>query len=98
MSLAESHAECYIAFQELCEAEQGSERCHSYLLDEFDKYRLWAGNVGVAHSKETYKLSLDHRLREASFYKDQVLHIFFLNTTARYALFRSPTQSFFCIP
>lgn len=77
MSLAESHADCYLTFQELCEAAQGLEGCHFYVLDEFDRYKLWAGNVGAAHSKNTYMLSLDYRLREASFYKDLVLHIFF---------------------
>ena len=77
MSIAQRHAECYLAFQELCEATQGSEQYHD-LPDEFDKYCLWAGNVGAPHSRETYKLSLDYRLREASFYKDQVCHTFLI--------------------
>lgn len=38
--------------------------------DEFERYQLWAGNVGAGHSK--YKLSLDYRLEDASFYSEQV--------------------------
>lgn len=74
MSIAEHHAECYAAFQELCNAAQGSDRCYNILREEFDKYVLWAGNVGAAHSGTTYTLSLDYRLREASSYRDQVLY------------------------
>ena len=73
MSIAQAHAECYRAFEELCKAPaQDSEWYRRELLDEFDKYCLWAGNVGAAHSGGTYKLSLDYRLREASTYKHQV--------------------------
>jgi hypothetical protein len=72
MSIAQSHTECYLAFRELCNAAQKSECYHRELLDEFDKYCLWAGNVGAAHSGKTEKLSLDYRLREASSYKDEV--------------------------
>jgi hypothetical protein len=71
MSIALHHADCYFAFQKLCEAAQGSKQYRN-ILDEFDKYSLWAGNVGAAHSGKTYKLSLDYRLREASLYKEQV--------------------------
>ncbi|OKL55591.1 hypothetical protein UA08_09131 [Talaromyces atroroseus] len=74
MSIAKIHNECYLAFEELCNAAQKSERYHE-LLDEFDKYCLWAGNVGAAHSGKTEKLSLDYRLREASSYKDQAHRI-----------------------
>ena len=40
--------------------------------DEFTKLKLWAGNVGAARTGRDYQLSLDYRLREASFFKDQV--------------------------
>lgn len=40
------------------------------VLEEFDKYNLWAGNVG-ANSRH-YETSLDYRLRDASLYKTQV--------------------------
>lgn len=35
------------------------------VLDELGRLRAWAGNSG-AHRPATHKLSLDHRLREAS--------------------------------
>jgi len=76
--IAQRHIGCHFAFQQLCEAAQGSKEYHHHLLDEFDKYSLWAGNVGAGYSGKTYKLSLDYRLREASFYKDQVTHTFLL--------------------
>lgn len=67
VSLAHRHASCYQAFASVvATAHYGS------LQEEFDKYTLWAGNVGAAHSGRTYQLSLDYRLREAPFYKDQV--------------------------
>lgn len=78
MSIAQRHQECYSAFQDLCDAAQGSERHHDGFSDEFDKYTLWAGNVGAAHSGTAFKLSLDYRLREASAYKDQVSHTLLL--------------------
>lgn len=71
MEVADRHASCFLAFNELCEAAVGSKE-HTVLLDEFDKYRLWAGNVGAVHSGRAYKLSLDYRLRESTFYKDTV--------------------------
>ena len=40
------------------------------LLNEFDRYRLWADNVGAGQKK--YKLSLDYRLEDASVYRDLV--------------------------
>lgn len=43
----------------------------SEILNEFDRYRVWAENVGAAKSESNYSLSLEYRLREAPFYKDQ---------------------------
>lgn len=83
MSIAQRHRDCHLSFQELCEAARSSEQCHHTLLDEFDKYCLWAGNVGATHSGAD-RLSLDYRLREASFYKDQVPHVFLLDAKAPY--------------
>ena len=76
-SIAQCHNRCHLAFKGLCEAAQGSPQYRD-LLDEFDKYSLWAGNIGAAHS-ETNKLSLDYRLREATLYKEQVPHPFLLS-------------------
>jgi hypothetical protein len=77
MSIAQRHNDCHFAFQKLCKVAQlkGSIQYRN-LLDEFDKYSLWAGNIGATHSGKTYKLSLDYRLREASLYKEQVPHPF----------------------
>ncbi|KAF2136882.1 uncharacterized protein K452DRAFT_322128 [Aplosporella prunicola CBS 121167] len=79
-AIAMSHAKCYIAFENFITAihDLAYEKSAEYLVDvseEFDKYKLWAGNVGAAHSGKLYKLSLDYRLREATFYKDQVLRL-----------------------
>jgi hypothetical protein len=43
--------------------------------EEFDKYKMWAGNVGAAHSAKSYEISLDYPLREASFLKNLVLNL-----------------------
>jgi hypothetical protein len=71
MAIAKRHAEVYFAFHEVIVAAEGSQE-HPVFLDEFDKYRLWAGNVGAAHVGSKQKLSLDYRLRESTLYRDQV--------------------------
>ena len=43
----------------------------SEIMNEFDRYKVWADNVGAAKHGSNYTLSLDYRLREARFYKDQ---------------------------
>jgi len=74
--IAEAHEYCCQMFNHLVNAAhrselfQSDEMLLSQLIDELDRYQLWAGNVGAGHQK--YTLSLDCRLEEASFYKDQV--------------------------
>jgi hypothetical protein len=76
--ISEAHSKCYYSFEELIVAIQNPVRNFdsqlrlSQVQDEFDKYKLWAGNVGAAHWGKRYEISLDYRLREASFYKTQV--------------------------
>ncbi|KAL0261610.1 hypothetical protein SLS55_003040 [Diplodia seriata] len=70
-SLAQHHVHCYQAFTRISAEVPVSTAHHDSLQDQFDKYKLWAGNVGAAHSGKTYQLSLDYRLREAPFYKEQ---------------------------
>ena len=76
--MPEAHVECYFSFEELIAAIQNPIRDFrdqvsiGRVQDEFDKYKLWAGNVGAAHSGNRYEISLDYRFREASFYKSQV--------------------------
>ncbi|KAF1985808.1 hypothetical protein K402DRAFT_404930 [Aulographum hederae CBS 113979] len=43
--------------------------------EEFSKYKIWAGNVGAAHTGKRYEISLDYRLREASFLAHQVVKL-----------------------
>jgi hypothetical protein len=76
--ISEAHRKCFCSFAELISAIetpakdfQGQATLKD-VLEEFDKYKLWAGNVGAAHSGKRYQISLDYRLREASFYKTQV--------------------------
>jgi hypothetical protein len=76
--ISEAHAKCYFSFEELVTATQNpasnlkDQVPLGQVQEEFDKYKLWAGNVGAAHSGKRYEISLDYRLREASFYKTQV--------------------------
>lgn len=76
--ISEAYAQCHSKFQELiniiCEdsyATSGQEELKQ-VGDEFAKFKLWAGNLGAAHSGKTYEISLDYRLKQASFYKHQV--------------------------
>jgi hypothetical protein len=80
LSIAQAHFACLDAFSSFLEVpapDPGSPRLdHQAIRDAFDKYKLWAGNMGAMHSGEQWKMSLDYRLREASFYKVQVLTLF----------------------
>lgn len=73
-SIAEVHTNCVSIFLTFISVLASSRRWNDQngAQDAFDRYRLWAGNVGAMHSGTRYKSSLDYRLREASFYKDQV--------------------------
>jgi hypothetical protein len=76
--ISKAHAQYYLSFEELIETCKNPVRDFQGQLslnqvhDEYDKYKLWAGNVGAAHSGNRYEISLDYRLREASFFKNQV--------------------------
>ncbi|KAF2688929.1 hypothetical protein K458DRAFT_385091 [Lentithecium fluviatile CBS 122367] len=61
------YATCHGSFKQLIEIVQSP---------EFDKYKTWVGNVGAAHAGKRYEISLNYRLREASFVRDQVLAFF----------------------
>ncbi|KAF2821596.1 hypothetical protein CC86DRAFT_458774 [Ophiobolus disseminans] len=78
-SIAQAHFRCVDAFHDLL-SEKGLH--HEPLNldarpihDAFNKYKVWAGNMGAMHSGLQWKKSLDYRLREASFYKTQVLRL-----------------------
>jgi hypothetical protein len=79
-SIAQAHFACVDAFLGLLNAALAHtpEQCAlnvKAIHDAFDKYRLWSGNLGAMHSGEQWKKSLDYRLREASFYKVQVVKV-----------------------
>ena len=75
------NTKCYEAFDNLGKAiqhlpAQFEGQITSRLLTEFfDRYRLWAGNVGIGHTNHKHQLSLDYRLREASWLKSQVIEL-----------------------
>jgi hypothetical protein len=79
--ISEAHARCYFAFEKLIDAIQHPVRDFkdqaplNDVHEDFDRYKIWAGNVGAAHSGKRYDISLDYRLREASFLKDQVVKL-----------------------
>lgn len=79
--ISDAHAKCFFAFEQLLKSLQHPVRdfqgqiSTKEIRDEFDKYKIWAGNVGAAHSGKRYEISLDYRLREASFFKNQVLKL-----------------------
>lgn len=43
--------------------------------DAFDRFNLWAGNLGALHSGPGYEESLDYKLRHVPFYRNQVLKL-----------------------
>lgn len=79
--ISDAHAKCYSAFEDLIESVQHPVRDFKddlpweEIQEEFDKYKIWAGNVCAGHSAKRYEISLDYRLQEASFLKHQVLNL-----------------------
>lgn len=74
--ISDRHWQLTRSFDEL-KVELQTPTCFKYqlsiseILNEFDRFRVWAENVGAAKYGNNYSLSLDYRLREAPFYKDQ---------------------------
>ncbi|KAK7537297.1 uncharacterized protein J3D65DRAFT_374991 [Phyllosticta citribraziliensis] len=79
MSISQNFADSYIAFESLRAAAKDKEKQHgetmTVIAGEFDKYTIWADKSGAARSGKDFRLSLDYQLREASFYKDQVVKL-----------------------
>ena len=66
LSIASQYALCKNAFNNLLENVGKSDDDHAVaqrISNEFGRFRVWAGNAG-AH--RTGRVSLDHRLRDAS--------------------------------
>ncbi|KAF2787482.1 hypothetical protein K505DRAFT_379556 [Melanomma pulvis-pyrius CBS 109.77] len=81
-SISQAHFGCIDGFLALANALKTSERADTARLpgilgfeDAFDNYNLWAGNLGAMNCGQQYKKSLDYRLREASFFRVQVLKL-----------------------
>jgi hypothetical protein len=76
--LSDLYHRCHVSFRLLVTAlkspkrDIGSQMPLRDAENEFDKFRLWAGNVGAIHSGDEYNISLDYRLRESPFYRDRV--------------------------
>lgn len=91
--ISDAHSRCCLSFEQLISGLQHPVRDFKEHLpveavqEEFDKYNIWAGNVGAAHAGKRYEISLDYRLREASFFKEQVslikLHIMNLRPSTK---------------
>ncbi|KAK7541346.1 hypothetical protein JOL62DRAFT_271174 [Phyllosticta paracitricarpa] len=79
MSISQNFADSYVAFEALRAAAKDKEKHHgekmAIIAGEFEKYNLWADKSGAARSGKDFRLSLDYQLREASFYKDQVVKL-----------------------
>lgn len=76
-SIASRYGVCIRSFERLCnlvalDDEFSTQISLLALQDEFGRFRVWAGNVG-AHREG--KISLDHRLREASQIQKQVTEL-----------------------
>jgi hypothetical protein len=84
--ISTEHLRCFELFARLIEtipqSYYASQIPVKEALVEFDRYRVWSGNVGAGHHGESYKRSLDYRLREASFYKEKVCLCTLLNDSA----------------
>lgn len=78
VSISAAHNDCIRYFDKLLEAAQrpsctlASASFAAVIQTELGRYKVWAGNVGAAHQGRTYRISLDYRLKDASFYRDRV--------------------------
>ena len=71
------HAECFNSFSELIQKARSQQRYEDqvswdHILDEFNRYKVWAASSGAGQYGPNYTKSLDYRLRETSFMKAQV--------------------------
>lgn len=79
-SISASYETCRLSFQKLILALQKPARDFSEHMniatvrDKHGLFEVWAGNVGARHDSKS-RVSLDYRLREASFYRERVLSL-----------------------
>jgi hypothetical protein len=78
VSISASHVDCIKYFDELLKTAQrpshtfANSSFTAAIQTELGRYKVWAGNVGAAHQGQNYRISLDYRLKDASFYRDRV--------------------------
>ncbi|KAK5047951.1 hypothetical protein LTR84_006141 [Exophiala bonariae] len=63
--------QCRLAFDKILEISPKNLK----IQDDYDRYKIWAANTGASHTGQTYKKSLDYRLREAQQYRDKVVDV-----------------------
>ncbi|KAL9045457.1 MAG: hypothetical protein Q9214_001499 [Letrouitia sp. 1 TL-2023] len=91
--ISDAHDKCFKSFKGLVAAIQHPVRdlsgqiSPSDVRNEFDRYKVWAGNVGAMHRGRRHQISLDYRLSEASFYKQQT-------RKQNVWVYRDPTDTF----
>ncbi len=76
-TIYERHLKCLDSFSRFLSAihsspDRTAQVSLEEVLEELDKYKVWAGNTGASNSGAYWELSLDFRLQEASFLKSQV--------------------------
>ena len=75
--ISQYHRLCEESFQDLLRTLAAPVRAFEEELDInvatkiYGRYKVWVGNIGAAHQPQK-RISLDYRLRDASFYKDRV--------------------------
>jgi len=79
-SICSSYDGCRVSFKDLIATLQNPTREFSDQIaepavrDEHGRFEVWAGNVGARHAPKS-RVSLDHRLRESSFYRERVMRL-----------------------
>jgi hypothetical protein len=77
-SISHFHDKCNESFQELLSTlvaparDFGDQINTNGVTKEYGRFKVWAGNIGAFHKPEK-RISLDHRLRDAPLYRDQVV-------------------------
>jgi len=78
----ENHLNCLDIFEKVIKSigtgtgESPNQLPQEEVLEEFDRYKLWAGNTGAANTgAANWTISLDFRLQEAEFLKNQVIRL-----------------------
>jgi hypothetical protein len=79
------HEDCYSSFEafaaclqrhtDISEGQPSGRPTTSAIREtreQLIKYRVWAGNVGAFQKEAQHRLSLDYRLRDAPFFREQV--------------------------